>query len=309
MAILVLSNPLPSAPFAEALRRAAPGLPVWTEADQPPPEAVEALLAWRLKPGTVPACPRLKLLCSTGAGVDKLTGTGDLPAELPITRVVDPEQGVQMAQYAVAVTLAHTRELARYAEQQAQARWLRHPVRGAAQCRIGLLGLGAVGQAMARAFQALGYPVAGWSRSLRAVPGVQCHAGEAGLAAMLAATDVLVCALPLTPQTHGLLNARTLGHLPRGAFVVNVGRGEQLVEADLQALLDDGHLSGAALDVFEREPPAPDDWVWRHPRVRATPHIAAQASFDTVAAQCLAALQAVREGRRPLHAIDRAAGY
>ena len=309
MAILVLSHPLPSAPFAEALRRAAPDIPVWTEADQPPPEAVEAILAWRMKPGVLSAYPKLRLLCSTGAGVDKLTGMADGPPGLPNTRVGDPMQGQEMAQYVVACTLAHTRDLARYAVQQASASWVRHPVRPAAQCRIGLLGLGEVGQAMARAFQALGYPVAGWSRRPRELPGVCCHAGPQALPGMLAQTDVLVCVLPLTPETQGLLNHARLSLLPQGAYVINVGRGEQLVEADVRALLDNGHLAGAALDVFEREPPVPDHWVWTHPRVRATPHIAAQASFDTVTAQCLEALHRLRAGQRPQRAVDPLAGY
>ncbi|MBL8301961.1 MAG: glyoxylate/hydroxypyruvate reductase A [Ideonella sp.] len=309
MGILVWSAPLPSAPFAQALRRAAPDIPVWTEADTPPPEAVEAVLAWRLKPGLLSRFPALRVLCSTGAGVDKLLGVADLPASLPVTRVVDPVQGAQMAQYAVACALAHTRELDRYARQQAAATWARHPVRESACCRVGVLGLGAVGQAIARAFLALGYPVAGWSRRPREVAGVTSHAGPRGLHAMLSATDILVCALPLTAETRGLLDGPTLGLLPRGAYVINLGRGEQLVETALRSLLDSGHLAGAALDVFEREPPLPDDWVWRHPAVRATPHIAAQASFETVAAQCLQALRAVRAGERPPHAVDRDAGY
>lgn len=309
MAILVASSPLPSAPFAESLRQLAPALPVWTEADAPDPQAVEALLAWRLAPGTVTRFPRLRLVSSIGAGADKLLAAGDLPPELAVCRVVDPVQGRQMAQYAVACALAHTRELDRYAVQQAEACWERHAVRPAAACRVGLLGLGAVGRVIAEAFLALGYPVAGWSRRPQAVPGVVGHAGEAGLAAMLAASDLLVCVLPLTPQTRGLLNRNTLQRLPRGAYLINLGRGEQLVEDDLRALLDTGHLAGAALDVFQREPLPPDHWLWRHPLVRATPHIAAQAAPETVAAQCLAALEAVRAGERPPGWVDRLAGY
>ncbi|GAP34506.1 2-hydroxyacid dehydrogenase [Piscinibacter sakaiensis] len=309
MAILVASAPLPAAPYVDALRRAAPGVPVWTEADAPPPDAVEALLAWRLRPGQVAQYPALRVVCSVAAGTDKLLAVPDLPPALPVTRVVDPAQALQMAQFALACALAHTRELERYAAQQAAARWERHPVRPAERCRVGLLGLGAVGQAMAQAFLAVGYPVAGWSRRPRTLPGVRAHCGSEGLAALLAETDLLVGALPLTAETRGLLDRERLGRLPRGAYVIHLGRGEQLVEADLRALLDEGHLAGAALDVFEREPPPPDDWVWRHPRVRATPHIAAQASFDTVAAQCLEAWRQVRAGERPARAVDRAAGY
>ncbi|WP_119155123.1 2-hydroxyacid dehydrogenase [Caldimonas tepidiphila] len=310
MAILVLSHPLPSEPFADALRRAAPDMPVWTEQQPPPsPDAVEAVLAWRMKPGVLPAYPNLRVLCSTGAGVDKLLAAPDLPPGLPITRVVDPQQGVQIAQYVVACALHFTRDLPLYAAQQARAEWRRHPVRPSERCRVGVLGLGAVGQAIARAFLPLGYPVAGWSRRPQDVSGVRGFAGPEGLPLLLAQSDILVCALPLTDATRGLLNRATLSQLPQGACVINVGRGEQLVEADLRALLDEGHLGGAALDVFEREPPKPDNWVWTHPKVLATPHIAAQAADDVVARQCIEALHAVRAGRRPQHAVDRAAGY
>lgn len=308
MAILVLSNPLPSAPFAAALRQAAHGIPVWTEQDQPPPEAVEAILAWRMKPGILPRYPNLRVLCSTGAGADKLL-VDDLPEQVTLTRVVDPMQGVEIAQYVVATTLHFTRDLALYAEQQARAEWLRHPVRSAVRCRVGVMGLGAVGQAIARAFLPLGYPVGGWSRTPREVPGVATFAGSDELPEFLSQADILVCALPLTDDTRGLLNHHTLAQLPRGAYVVNIGRGEQVVEPDLRALLDGGYLAGAALDVFEREPPPPDNWVWSHPKVLATPHIAAQASFDTVAQQCVDALRRARDGLPQPLAVDRQRGY
>ncbi|MEH3087453.1 MAG: glyoxylate/hydroxypyruvate reductase A [Xylophilus ampelinus] len=313
MAVLVLAHPLPDAPFAEALRRLAPdGLPIWTAADAPPPEAVEAILAWRMKPGVLPRYPALRVLCSTGAGVDKLLAAPDLPPGLPVTRVADPRQAVEIAQYAAACALAFTRDLDRYRAQQRRAAWERHPVRPPEACRVGILGAGAVGRAVARAFLALGYPVAAWSRGARPA-GLDAdaahHGGADALPGFLAAADILVCALPLTPRTRGLLDRATLSRLPRGAFLVNVGRGEHVVEPDLRELLDAGHLAGAALDVFDREPPAPDDWVWSHPAVRATPHIAAQAGFDTVAAQCLQALAEARAGARPRHAVDRDAGY
>lgn len=308
MAILVLSNPLPSAPFAAALRQAAPDIPVWTEQDSPPPEAVEAILAWRMKPGIVPQYPSLRVLCSTGAGVDKLL-VDDLPETLPVTRVIDPMQSIEIAQYVVACTLRFTRDLPLYADQQALAEWVRHPVRMATKCRVGILGLGAVGRAIARAFVPLGYPVGGWSRTLRDVPGVMSFAGDAELPQFLSQADILVCALPLTPETRGILNHHTLAQLPRGAYLVNVGRGEHLVEPDLRALLDGEYLAGAALDVFEREPPPRDNWVWHEPRVLATPHIAAQASFETVAAQCVEALRLARSGQPQLRAVDRVAGY
>lgn len=309
MAILVLSNPLPSAPFVAALKQAAPHIPVWSEEDAPPPQHVEAILAWRMKAGVLPKYPNLRVLCATGAGVDKLLSAADLPAQLPVTRVVDPMQGMEIAQYVVACTLRFTRDMPLYAEQQARAEWKRHPVRAAQRCRVGILGMGAVGQAIGRAFAPLGYPVSGWSRTRREVPGVTGYAGTSELPNFLAQTDILVCALPLTGETRGLLKRETLCRLPQGACVINVGRGEQLVETDLRDLLDAGHLGGAALDVFEREPPPADNWVWTHPKVQATPHIAAQASFEVVAQQCIDALARARNGLPQVLAVDKNIGY
>lgn len=309
MAILVMTAPLPSAQYVDPLRAIAGDVPVWTPEDAHDPAAVEAILAWRLKPGMLAPYRHLRVLCAVAAGVDKLLRTGDIPPHVPVTRVVDPEQCQQIAQYVVAVTLRFTRELPRYAAQQAQARWDRHRPRAASNCRIGVLGLGSVGHAIAQAFVPLGYPVAGWARTPRELPGITTHAGDAGLATLLARTDVLVCALPLTPATRGLLWRETLRQLPRGAFVVNIGRGEQLIEADLRALLDEDHLAGAALDVFEREPPAADNWVWSHPLVLATPHIAGEVSRAIVAQQTLQALQLARAGLPQPRAVDKHAGY
>lgn len=303
-----MTAPLPADSYLTALRAVA-DVPVWTADEAHDPGAVEALLAWRLKPGVLARYPNLRVLCSVGAGVDKLLATPDLPPGLQVTRAVDPGQHRHIARYVVACTLQHLRDLPRYRQQQAAATWLRHPVRPLDHCRIGVLGLGAVGETIAQACVALGFDVAGWARSRRSIDGIRVFSGNSELPALLARSDVLVCALPLTAATTGLLNRDTLAQLPAGAYVVNIGRGEQLVEADLRALLDAGHLAGAALDVFEREPPAADNWVWSHPRVLATPHIAGEVSRDVVALQTLDALHRARAGRPQPLAVDRSAGY
>jgi D-3-phosphoglycerate dehydrogenase/glyoxylate/hydroxypyruvate reductase A len=169
-----------------------------------------------------------------------------------------------------------------------------------------------VAQAVARGLLALGLPVALWGRGRRDLPGlapVTRWAGDDELPALLASSNVLVNTLPLTPLTAGLLCRETLSQLPQGAFLVNVGRGEHVVEPDLRTLLDSGHLAGAALDVLQREPPSADHWTWHHPKVVATPHIAGEARAELVAAQCLAALQAARAGTPIAHTVNRRAGY
>jgi D-3-phosphoglycerate dehydrogenase/glyoxylate/hydroxypyruvate reductase A len=309
MSILLMTEPIPAQAFAPILRALAPEEAV-AFADAPhEADQVEAILAWRMKPGVLPRYPRLRVLCSVAAGVDKLLAAADLPPTLTVTRAVDPSQQQRLAQYVVACALRHVRELPRYAAQQAAGEWLRHPVRPVGQCRVGVLGLGEVGQAIARAFLPLGFPVSGWARTPRHLDGITVFAGAEALPAMLAQTDLLVCALPLTAGTQGLLQRRTLCLLPAGAYLINIGRGEQLVERDLQDLLDEGHLAGAALDVFEREPVPAGNWVWQHPRILATPHIAGEASREVVVQQMLDALRRARAGLPQPLAVDRQTGY
>lgn len=309
MAILVNIHPSMGAPIAESLRTLAPDVRVWASRDEAPAGEVEVMLAWSLRPGVLPAYPQLKLLCAPSAGVDKLLAVPDLPAGLPVARTVDPQQHVEIAQYVVGTTLRHTRELELFARQQQAGDWLRRPVRASAACRVGILGLGEVGRFVAGAMQAIGYPVAGWSRSAKSIAGLATHSGAQGLEQLLSASDILVCALPLTPETRDLLNRRTLSLLPCGAYFINVGRGEQVVEDELLALLDEGHLSGAALDVLREEPPLPGNRAWQHPKAFVTPHIAAQASADTVARQCLENLRRLRAGEPLLNLVDVARGY
>ncbi|MBX3619664.1 MAG: hypothetical protein KF891_06710 [Rhizobacter sp.] len=176
-------------------------------------------------------------------------------------------------------------------------------------CLVSVMGLGRRGPGHRAGLPAAGLP--GRGLEPHAARGARCGhlRGPRQLPEFLSQADILVCALPLTDETRGLLNHHTLAQLPRGAFFVNIGRGEQVVEPDLRALLDGGYLAGAALDVFEREPPPPDNWVWSHPQVVATPHIAAQASFDTVAQQCVDALRRARDGLPQPLAVDRQRGY
>jgi len=309
MGILVHLPSFMAVPITAALREAAPDIPVWNGREHAPPDDVEAIIAWGLKPGVLPAYRNLRLVCAATAGVDKLLAAPDLPAGMPVTRIVDPGQQAGIAHYVLAMALRHARGLATYAGQQRRGEWKRHPGRDLSRCRVGVLGLGEIGGAVARMFAAIGYPVAGWSRGGKGIPGVTDYTGDEGLAAMLAQTDILVCTLPLTPQTQGLLNRQTLSQLPAGAFFINVGRGEHVVEADLLALIDEGHLAGAALDVFAKEPPEPGDPIWNHPRIEATPHIACDPSYELVAQQCIENLRRAREGRALLNPVDRAAGY
>jgi glyoxylate/hydroxypyruvate reductase len=256
---------------------------------------VDILLGWRLPRGLAPRLPRLRWVCSMAAGVEKLL-VPDLDPSVPITRVVDPDQALGMAQYTAAVVLRHLRGLARYDAQQLERDWTRHPMAASRQSVV-VLGWGEVGREIGRVLQALGLAVRGWHRD-----GTPLH--EA-----LQHAEVVINTLPLTAQTTGLLDGRAFAAMPPGAFFVNVARGGHVVEADLIAAVRSGHLSGAALDVQQHEPLPADDPLWAVPGISLTPHIAAQPSHATVAAQFVANLRRWRGGEPLLNLVDRARGY
>jgi glyoxylate/hydroxypyruvate reductase len=311
MSVLVLTQPQPPGPFLEAFARLAPDETVHADLESAHAAAdeVEAVLLWRLVPGVLEPFRRLRLLCASAAGVDKILSCPDLRPGLPVTRTVDAQQNLQIAQYVTLMVLRHVRRLA-LLEEQARARtWRRHPVPAPADVHVGLLGLGHSGLAVAQALQAQGFTVLSHSRTPHACPGVDTFSGPEGLGPMLARSEVLVCLLPLTPDTQGLLDARLFAQLPRGAFVVNVSRGALLVEQDLMAAIGSGHLAGAALDVQSREPLPADDPLWNEPRVLVTPHIASLPTPDTVVQQMLENLELARSGLPLLRQVDLGRGY
>ena len=296
--ILLLVDPALAAPLLESLRRQAPALAVLPYSrglDDAALAPLEVALGWRFPPGLAPRLPNLRWVCSIAAGVEKLL-VPELPARVQVSRMVDPDQALGIAQYVAAVVLRQTRGLAVYDVQQQQALWQRRPM-AAARHRVVVLGYGEVGREIGRVLTALGLQVSGWRRS------------SGALLPVLAASDIVVNALPLTPQTQGLLDAAAFTAMPRGSYLVNIARGGHVVEADLIAAVQSGHLAGAALDVQAVEPMPPDDPLWRVPGIAITPHIAAQSSPDVVVAQFLASLDRVRQGLVPLNPVDRTLGY
>lgn len=261
------------AAFAPAL-----GVRHWDDPSLDPAEVAYALI-WGRDPGRLARMVNLKAIFSPGAGVEHIVNDPTWPAHIPLVRMFTDGFARRMGEYAILGALALMKDLPRnIAAQQAQ-RWDQFdPEPIAPEMRVGILGMGNLGSATASMMRAFGFPVAGWSASRKDIPGVESFAGMSELPAFLARTDMLVMMLPDTAATKGLMNAASLALLPRGAGVVNAGRGPQLVLADLVAALDAGHLRGAFLDVFDPEPPPADHVVWRHPRIIMTPH---NAAFDT----------------------------
>lgn len=270
---------------------------------------IEVALAWAPPIGLLASLPNLRLIVSLGMGVDHLIKDTALPAGPPITRIHDPQLIDQMVEYAVLASLRVLRGSDDYDAQQRARLWQRRALREAGDFGVGIMGLGAIGERVAQAHRALGFAVNGWSRRLRRLEGVSCFEGPDGLAPFLARTDLLICLLPLTAETRGILDARTLALLPAGAHVVNIARGGHVVEADLLAALDGGHLAGATLDVFGAEPLPADHPFWCHPKIRLTPHIAGQANPRTAAPGVADNIRRLRAGQPLHHLVDRLAGY
>src|SRR6267378_1485652 len=275
MALLFRSSVDSEARWKPQLGRLMPELEVrvWPEVGDP--ADIDYALVWRPEPGLLASLPNLKLILSLGAGVDHILCDPRLPRHLPIVRLVDPHMTEAMSEFVVLQVLRlHRRDLDYRAQQEAKD-WRELDQKNAADRRVGILGAGALGQDAARKLRALGFDVAGWSRSAKTAAGIACHVGAAGLPRLLARSEILVCLLPLTAETEGILNTSTLALLPRGAALVNAARGAHLVEEDLLAALASGQLSGAVLDVFRDEPLPAGHPFWHHPRIVVTPHVAA----------------------------------
>ena len=280
---------------------------VWPEIGDP--TEIDYALVWRPETGFLASLPSLKLILSLGAGVDHLLGDPQLPRHIPIVRLVDPHMTDAMSEYVILQVLRlHRRDLDYRAQQEAGI-WRELDQQNAAEQRVGILGLGELGQDAAKKLKALGFDVAGWSRSEKNLGGIASYAGAAGFAPLLSRSEILICLLPLTTETEGILNASTLALLPRGAALVNAARGAHLVEEDLLAALASGQVSAAVLDVFRQEPLPADHPFWRHPRVILTPHVSAFTNPTTAAPIILDNIRRFEDGRPLLNRVDLARGY
>ena len=308
MALLFLSPDDPAEAWRTALCAAIPGLDfrIWPQAGDP--AEIDLALVWQPPPGELARYPNLRAILSLGAGIDGLLAQPGLP-DVPIARMVDPSLTRTMTEYVLLATLRHHRAFDHFEREQRAGRWSFALPPQAADRRVGVMGQGVLGGAAAANLAAHGFSVAGWSREAKQVPGIECFAGRTGLPAFLARTDILICLLPLTQATAGILDAATFAGLPRGACLVNVARGAHLVEPDLIAALDSGQLAGATLDVFREEPLPQGSPLWRHPKILITPHVASYASPQTAAAGVAENIRRARAGQKLLHQVDRSQGY
>jgi glyoxylate/hydroxypyruvate reductase A len=279
---------------------------MWPETG--PAEDVEYLVAWIPPLDLATTFPRLKVLFGIGAGIDQLD-LAVVPSSVAVVRTVDPELTRSMVEYALFGVLALHRDMPFYLKEQQSGRWSPKPVVQSRNRVVGIMGLGVLGKAVATTLADFGFAVRGWSASPKSIPGITSFTGGDQLPAFLSACNILVCLLPLTDQTRGIVASTTLDLLPRGASLVNIGRGSHVAEADLLTALQSGRISCAILDVLGSEPPDPDDPLFRHPNVLVTPHIASTTHPDSAARQVIAAIKRHRAGLPLDNAIDRDRGY
>jgi len=253
--------------------------------------------------------PNLKLIFSIGAGVDGLIDDPTLPRNVPLVRMVDDSLTEGMTDYVVWHVLNRHRRDILYRNDKHAKRWQpRHP-KLARDRTVGVLGLGVLGQDAGKMLSEMRFNVMGWSRTPKSVKGIDCHHGSDGLATVVGRSEILVCLLPLTPETNGILNADLFGRMPRGAYLINAARGRHLIEVDLLAALDTGQLIGASLDVFQHEPLADDHPFWTHPAIAITPHDASLTAPHSATRSIVEAIDCHQAGRPVPNLVDFDRGY
>lgn len=270
---------------------------------------VDIALVWQPPPGALKNFPNLKAVINLGAGIDAILADRTYPRGVALVRMIDPALTRHMSEFVVHRVLHFHRKMHLYDAMQRAHDWRELPQDDTLGKRVGILGLGVLGADVAGHLLPFGFQIAGWSRTQKTLDGIVSFHGPDGLDRFLARTDILVCLLPLTPETTGIINARTLSRLPAGAYVINAARGGHVVEADLLAALDGDAIAGAALDVFSVEPLAAGNPLWDHPKVLVTPHIASLSSPQSAAAEIAENIRRIRRGETPKGLVDVAAGY
>jgi glyoxylate/hydroxypyruvate reductase len=295
--------------WKQAMRDVDPSIEVFLHNESHNPDEVEFALAWNHPHGIFSKYPNLSCISSMGAGVDHLLEDKTIPGQIEITRLIDPQLSQDMFEFVLAAIMNSLRGLTRYSMQQAKGFWKKHSYSTIEKTKVGIMGTGAIGNHVAVRLLQVGFKVTGWSRSSSADATYPRHYGDQQLADFLKKVNILVCLLPLTDKTRGIINRKNLQQLPRGSWLINLGRGQHVVEQDLLEMLDSGHLEGANLDVFSKEPLPEEHPFWKHDKIYITPHIASLTSAQSVAPQIIENYNRCLQGLPLLNRVDREKGY
>lgn len=295
--------------WVPALQQEMPELDIRVHPDLGDVGNIEYALVYKPPRGLLASLPNVRLIQSIAAGCDHILADPELPAGIPICRMVDDFLRAMMSEWAVYAVLHFHRDFPDYRARQQRSEWKRNWPEYTPETDVGVLGLGAIGTDVALKLAALGFRVHGWSGSAKSIEGVTSYTGPDDLARMLGKSRYVVNVLPLTEQTHGIINSETLAAMPRGSHVINLGRGGHVVDADLLAALESGHIAGAFLDVFNVEPLPADHPYWRHPKVVVTPHVAGELVPRSCAKTVAANIRRHMAGEPLLYVLDRERGY
>ena len=308
MALLYKADPARGEQWKTLFAKHAPDIEWRAWPDIGDPRDIKYLAAWMAPDDVQTLLPNLEVVFALSAGVDQLD-LSRLPEALPVVRLLDPGIGKGMCEYACFAVLSLHRDMLKYRQQQREGRWQAHQLLPAGKRRVGVMGLGLQAQQIIGSLQPFGFELSGWARSEHRIDGVACHAGVDQLPKFLSQCDILICVLPLTEHTTGILNRELFAQLPQGAALVNMGRGRHLIEEDLLEALDSGQLSAALLDVLQQEPADPAHPFWNHPQILLTPHIAAMTQPDSAFPGLLENIRRHERGEKMLGQVDRGQGY
>ena len=309
MKIVFYSPEKNSQPWLDKLGTALPHADVWAWDRANTARQADYAVLWAPPAELFASQERLKAVFNIGAGVDRVISMSNLPAGVPVVRLNDAGMAVQMAEYVCHALIRHTRRFDVYDAHADACAWARESAIDRQEFPVGIMGLGDIGARVAQAVAGFDYPTLGWSRTQKLLPGIACYGGKAGLEEFLPRVRVLVCVLPLTSETEGILNATTLSKLKPDAYLINVARGRHLVENDLLQILASGKLAGATLDVFREEPLAPQHPFWQHPAITITPHISAITLLAESVTQIAEKIRALERGESISGVIEPGRGY
>ncbi len=295
--------------WKQALQQAAPEIKVYSYLEDHPIEEIEMALVWKHPEGTLSKYPNLKYIASSGAGVDFIFSDESTPKNIPITRVVDTVLASDMSEYIVAVIFSFLKNLNTYKIAQTKSVWKPKAYHRITDFTVGILGLGALGKVLAKDLVRFGFNTQGWSASEKSIAGVTAYAGNKELSSFLSTTEILVCLLPLTDETSGILSKTLFEELPQGAHVINAARGGHVVDTDLIEMIDNGHLSGASLDVFHQEPLPTTHPFWAHEKINITPHYASVSDTASVVPQIIENYRNMKIGAPLLNLVSPKKGY
>lgn len=309
MAVLLASVVGPMGAWEKVLREAMPEEDLRTDPEADSLDDIDVALFAHRRPGVFPHLSRLKLIVALQAGVDSLLKDPELPSDVPIVRACQPGGDRLIAEFVLMQVMLHHRNMAVFIDDQRSQIWNKLAVALASETRVGFMGVGIIGRACAEIVRDVGFEVAAWTRRPKELPGIESFHGAAGLEPFLARSDIVVNVLPLTADTENILNARLFAALPKGARIINIGRGQHVADEDLIAALDSGHLAGATLDVFRNEPLPPEHPFWVHRKIIITPHTARKSRPQNVAPQVADNIRRLRAGQPLTQIVDRVAGY